>query len=364
MNAKELRCECPACRARLVIDVRSEKVVAWQAPERSSLGRRTTDAERAADDEWSRAAKRVAERGERSTDRFEAALAKEALREKDLDDLFAPGRGARPAHAPTAADELPRAFSDEWFRFLARGECDLLTARACGASGVAGVKFCGPGRLVHTRGICELFDLEGTSDAELDELLAAARRAAAQHAGAPTARVLPLAEAGALQRRLAARGFVPDALDPVFVRELDDLPPVPGHVRVAASGDFDAWCRVASYSGGDEGRTERIATLRKQFADGRFTLFLARDGGEAVAAGALFVHDGLAVMAYACTLPEQRGRGHQRALIAARLAAAKSAGARLVVSLPEVRGPSQSATVACGFRLAFHQALWVPRADT
>jgi ribosomal protein S18 acetylase RimI-like enzyme len=341
-----------------VIDVRTEKVVAWQAPERSPHGRRATDAERAADDEWSRAAKRVAERGERSTDRFEAALAKEALRAQDIDDLFAPGRGAQAA--PEHDGELPPAHTDDWYRRVSRGERDVLSARACGAAGAAGELRCGAGRLVRTNGSAELFDLEHTSDAELDQLLAAARAS-----GAPTARVLPLAGAGTLQRRLAARGFEADALDPVFVRALDDLPPVPGHVRVAARGDFDAWCRVASHTGGDgDGRPERIAALRAQFADERFQLFLARERGEAVAAGALFVHDGLAVMAYACTLPEQRGRGHQRALIAARLAAAKSAGALLAVSLPEVRGPSQSATLGSGFQLAFHRALWVPRADT
>jgi len=366
MNAKELRCECPACRARLVIDMRTEKVVAWQAPERSPHGRRATEAERAADDEWSRAAKRVAERGERSTDRFEAALAKEALRAQDIDDLSALGRGAQaPEHigvqsAPEQVGAWPLAHTDDWYRLVARGERDVLTARACGASGAAGELRCGAGRLVRTRGMAELFDLEDTSDAELDQLLVAARAS-----GAPTARVLPLAGAGALQRRLAARGFEADALDPVFVRTLDDLPPVPGHVLAAARGDFDAWCRVASHTGGDgDGRPERIAALRAQFGDERFQLFLARERGEAVAAGALFVHDGLAVMAYACTLPEQRGRGHQSALIAARLAAAKSAGARLAVSSPEARGPSRSATLRCGFRLALHRALWVPRANT
>jgi GNAT superfamily N-acetyltransferase len=55
-------------------------------------------------------------------------------------------------------------------------------------------------------------------------------------------------------------------------------------------------------------------------------------GGRVVAVGGLFVDGDVAWMGPAATLPEHRGRGAQKVLVAARIAAAEGAGCRLVVS--------------------------------
>jgi predicted GNAT superfamily acetyltransferase len=71
----------------------------------------------------------------------------------------------------------------------------------------------------------------------------------------------------------------------------------------------------------------------------------------------------VAVLAHAATVPEQRGRGHLRALVAAQLAAAAAAGARLAVArLAVARGEpalaALRASLAQGLRLAYHEAHW------
>ena len=57
--------------------------------------------------------------------------------------------------------------------------------------------------------------------------------------------------------------------------------------------------------------------------------YIAYDGADAVATGAMFMADGSAWFGIDTTLPAYRGRGVQAALIAARLSDARSAGARV-----------------------------------
>jgi hypothetical protein len=350
MSAKELRLECPACRARLAIDVRTEKVVTWQTPERPGRGGRPDVDE----DQWTRAAKRVAERGERSQDRFEAALAKEARRTRDLDDLFAGGRSDGGPTAATAQvhGAWPDEHTDAWYARL-----DAALAAVDAARAGARVESRGGARLARRADGCELSGLAPASEAELEALLAAVGD------GPARARVAPGADAARVQQRLAAHGFAPAGLEPVLVHRLDELPSVPGHARAAARGDFEAWCRVAAEGEGDAGRASRLAALRSDFAGEAWRLFVARDRGEVVAAAALLLVGDVAVLAHAATVPEQRGRGHLRALVAAQLAAAAAAGARLAVArLAVARGEpalaALRASLAQGLRLAYHEAHW------
>jgi len=352
MSAKELRLECPACRARLAIDVRTEKVVTWQPPERPGRGGRPDVDE----DQWSRAAKRVAERGERSQDRFEAALAKEAARTRDLDDLLAGGGvgggvgGRARAAAEAAHGAWPDEHTDAWYARLDAAVVALDEQRAGGRFESRGAACAA--RLAEG---CVVSGLASASAAEFDALLDAVGD------GPAIARVPPGAGAAALQQHLAARGFAPAGLAPVLVHRLDEstgAPTVPGHVRAAARGDFEAWCRVAGCAGDDAGRAARVAALRSEYAGEAWRLFVAREGGEVVAAAALLFAGDMAVLAHAATLPEHAGRGHLRALVAARLAAAASAGARLAVLPCEPASAALRAGLAHGLRLAYHAALW------
>jgi ribosomal protein S18 acetylase RimI-like enzyme len=91
-----------------------------------------------------------------------------------------------------------------------------------------------------------------------------------------------------------------------------------------------------------------VATER---CGGRF--FVADDGGEPAAAAILTMHGGDGYLAMAGTLPAFRGRGHQTALIDARLASAAARGCGLVVATAAFPSTSHRNLERCGLRTAY-----------
>lgn len=83
-DSKEVEVGCPCCRARLAVDVRTQRVVRWSRPEETDAAGRPVVGEA----DWRRAQERVAGRLEAAQDTFGAALDKEKRRTRDLDDLF------------------------------------------------------------------------------------------------------------------------------------------------------------------------------------------------------------------------------------------------------------------------------------
>ncbi|QDU86097.1 hypothetical protein Pla163_32460 [Planctomycetes bacterium Pla163] len=374
MASKELRLECPSCRARLTADVLTQKVVAWQPAGSATPFTREADLA----DDWARAARRVEERHGRGVDRFEAALSKEQERANDLDALFARSKaqrevdpdaiGARRARGFAPDSDDPAPHTDAWIERLAQAERAALAARARGLAGWEhrdpswGFFEYGSIGLAVGPGYTEAFGLEGASDSELD----AALRHAARHPE-PTVRLLPVADFEQNAERLHRRGWRVAGLDAVFWRDLTlpiEATPRRSAVRRALGGDLESWrrtlIRALELAADDEQR--RPERLAHEFDDPAWQLFLSSDEGQDVAAAASWIEGPVAVMAQAATQVDQRGRGHQQALIEARLRAAAEAGATTAISLPEMRGPSQSATRSQGFTLAYHQSLWVPPA--
>lgn len=95
-----------------------------------------------------------------------------------------------------------------------------------------------------------------------------------------------------------------------------------------------------------------------------FQGFAAWDGGEIVAAAAMRVSGAVAEMYGAATLPSHRGRGAQSALLAARAAAAASAGCRWMVA--ETGVPSRQQTnsslnnmLRAGFDVLYERRNWL-----
>lgn len=400
MASKELRIDCPACRARLVADVRTEKVLSWQ-PAGSGSPRSKA---REGDDAWQRAQERVEGRHARGQDRFEAALAKERDRELDLDERYDEVRpvadddpfdaalarvrarddrlAGRPpvardddrdatdpaSHGELAPHSDAAPHTDPWIESLSAADRATLVSRT---SSLAGWERAEPDWGAHRFGAAVVtvgpgyggvFDVERATDEQLDAALAFA----APRPGM-SAQLLPLSDQARHAARLLARGWRPTDADAVFWRDLAE--PIEtqlrhGSTRRALPGDLESWrrtlIRALGLSADDEQR--RPERLAHEFGGEGWQLFCSSDEGEDVAAAALFVAGPVAVMGQAATLPEHRGRGHQKALIEARLRAAVAAGARIAISLPEMRGPSQSATRANGFVLAYHQQLWVPPA--
>lgn len=87
----------------------------------------------------------------------------------------------------------------------------------------------------------------------------------------------------------------------------------------------------------------------------RWHVYFAQQDGEPLATGALFVQGDVAYLGYGATLPEHRGQGLQRMLLAKRMRVALALGCRYIVSetgeaLPDQRNPSQDNMMSLGMR--------------
>jgi GNAT superfamily N-acetyltransferase len=86
--------------------------------------------------------------------------------------------------------------------------------------------------------------------------------------------------------------------------------------------------------------------------------FLAELSGTAIAAGGLTIHDGVALLAGASTVPEARRQGAQNALLAARLRLAAERGCDLAMMCALPGSASQRNAEGQGFRIAYTRIKW------
>ena len=182
--------------------------------------------------------------------------------------------------------------------------------------------------------------------------------------------VSPLADR-ALLTLLPARGFRPVDLTSVMHQPIApqgsanperDAVPAGGVVaRRIASGEESLWAETAARGWSSES-AELAAFVRDLgvvSAHSRGTAcFIAECEGIAVAAAALTVHEGVALLAGASTVPAWRGRGAQAALLAARLGAAATHGCDLAMMCAEPGSASQRNAERQGFRIAYTRTKW------
>jgi GNAT superfamily N-acetyltransferase len=88
------------------------------------------------------------------------------------------------------------------------------------------------------------------------------------------------------------------------------------------------------------------------------TCFVAELNGEAIANAAMFMHDGVALLAGACTVPEARRQGAQQALLDARLRAAAGHGCDLAMVVTAAGSASQRNSERNGFKVAYTRTKW------
>ena len=86
--------------------------------------------------------------------------------------------------------------------------------------------------------------------------------------------------------------------------------------------------------------------------------FVAERDGEAIAAAALFMHEGVALLAGASTVPEGRRQGAQLALLDARLRTAAEHGCDLAMMVAAPGSASQRNAERNGFRVAYTRTKW------
>jgi GNAT superfamily N-acetyltransferase len=164
-----------------------------------------------------------------------------------------------------------------------------------------------------------------------------------------------------LEQQLEAHGYEPGHAWMKFDRNDDPAQSVATSLRIEPTLDADAFARTSAEGFGLPVEAARIMSAFVG-APG-WTALVAWSGDEPAACGALYADGPWAWLGVAATRPAYRGRGAQSALLAARIDAARAAGAtRLVTETGErVEGrPDQSYRniLRAGFREAYLRPNW------
>lgn len=203
-----------------------------------------------------------------------------------------------------------------------------------------------------------LFGACGAAELARLEAFFSERGAGTEHELSPLAGV-PLA------RALVERGYLPIEHSAVLVLTLDhavDEERRPGALvgRVATPDQREPWvaCSVAGW-GSEPGAGSFVEGVAgRAFATPRMASVYVEDEGVMVATGSFGMHEGVALLSGASTHPQHRGRGAQRALLAARLALAQDRGCDLALMVAEPGSGSQRNAERSGFRVAYTRTKW------
>ena len=175
--------------------------------------------------------------------------------------------------------------------------------------------------------------------------------------------VSPFAGTNALDL-LCRRNYTPEELSSVLYQPL--LPATPAipsgiSVRICSSEDAALWNEINAKAWAYDHpelldfliETGAIFSAREQCH-----LFVAEADGVPAAAGALCIHQGVALLAGAATLPEFRGRGLQSALLAERMRHALAVGCDLAMMVTLPGSSSQRNAERNGFGIAYTRTKW------
>ena len=169
---------------------------------------------------------------------------------------------------------------------------------------------------------------------------------------------------------LCARGYKPLEISNVLFREVE-RPHDQVHneisVRVIGGEEAQLWTEVNARGWSHEHPELpefllQIGTISK--ARKQTVCFLGEIDGVPGAAGALCIHDGVALFAGAATVPELRRRGLQRALLHERMRWAFEHGCDLAMMAAQPGSDSQRNAEKLGFQIAYTRTKWRLRART
>jgi GNAT superfamily N-acetyltransferase len=165
-----------------------------------------------------------------------------------------------------------------------------------------------------------------------------------------------------LYMTLAGRGYKPIELSNVMYQAIDANTAFPVNpalrVRVVEKHEAD-WYGAVATRGWSE--MPEVLPFMQGFARSSVevaTCFVAELDGEAIAAAALFMHEGVALLAGASTVPEGRRKGAQLALLDARLRTAAARGCDLAMMVAAPGSSSQRNAERNGFRVAYTRTKW------
>ncbi|AYA38759.1 hypothetical protein D3Y59_02605 [Hymenobacter oligotrophus] len=200
-------------------------------------------------------------------------------------------------------------------------------------------------------------------DAELSKLerFFAERGAPVHH------EVSPLAD-GSLLALLPTRGYVPIEYTSVLYRPLGPEAPAASaptnprvQTRVVPHSEAEAWSQTLAQGWSTE--MENAEAFMRDFGrinarSAGYAAYLAELDGAPIAAGGMYVHNGVALLAGASTVPQGRRQGGQQALLHARLRDAASQGCTLALMGALPGSQSQRNAEKHGFRIAYTRIKW------
>jgi hypothetical protein len=254
-------------------------------------------------------------------------------------------------------------------RAEARGNADFVEARAqmFPDSGACWIEVAGAyamfdlaqSPITQTFGL-GLFDEVGAAELERLETFFQSRGAPVHHEISPLAGV-------ALFTLLGERGYHPLEFTSVLYRPLrraDDLAIARNEriqVRLMAAHEEELWAQTAAAGWSSEHVefADVIAEFLRLGAARQGALnFLAELDGQAIATGGLFLHDGVALLAGASTIPGARKQGAQLAILKSRLRYAAEQGCDLAMMGALPGSTSQRNAERQGFRIAYTRFKW------
>jgi GNAT superfamily N-acetyltransferase len=203
-----------------------------------------------------------------------------------------------------------------------------------------------------------LFAAANSSQMDTIETFFAERGADTFHEVCPLADVTLLAQ-------LPDRGYRTIEQSTVLWQPLVDsasVTPAPDTLIVRRINE-DEVMRWAEVSAVGWGATAELADFMRNFGKVAGTTrgascFVAELEGRIVGTAALNMHDGVALLAGASTVPEFRGRGAQSLLLRTRLAFAHEAGCDIAMMAALPGSTSQTNAERQGFRIAYTRTKW------
>ena len=200
-----------------------------------------------------------------------------------------------------------------------------------------------------------LFQLPTSADLDTLEAFFTSRGAPVFH------EVSPLADK-ALLELLNQRSYQPIELTSVMYLPLDAHDVVKDDgitVRLAGPEERDLWARTAAEGWSEFAEIPDLIEMMTVVSSKHDApCFLAELDGRPIAAAGLAIHEGVALLAGASTIPKWRRMGAQRALFASRLEYATYVGCDLAMICAEPGGTSQRNAERQGFRIAYTRLKW------
>jgi GNAT superfamily N-acetyltransferase len=177
--------------------------------------------------------------------------------------------------------------------------------------------------------------------------------------------VSPMADA-ALLTLLGERGYQPIELTSVMYRPIGRGAELaqPRNERVQArlirDDEHELWTQTTAKGWSEftefAGMIMELGQITAKKTDG--LAFLAELDGQPIAAGAMSIHEGVALLAGASTIPEGRKQGAQLALLESRLRYAAENGCDLAMMCALPGSASQRNAERQGFRIAYTRIKW------